>query len=97
LAQTAAVLRDAAGVVSVNTGVMHLASCLDVPLVALSGPTSVQRWGPLSGSARNATPATGPCGYLNLGFEYPPVPPACMEAISTDDVVGKLAEVMACV
>lgn len=95
LAETAAVLNGAAGVVSVNTGVMHLAACLDVPLVALSGPTSVERWGPLSGSARNATPATGPSGYLNLGFEYPSDPPPCMEAIATDDVIGKLEEVMA--
>ena len=39
-------LRDASGVVSVNTGVMHLAAAVGTPVVAINGPTPVLRWGP---------------------------------------------------
>jgi len=39
-------LAFAAGVVSVNTGVMHVAAALGTPTIALNGPTSGTRWGP---------------------------------------------------
>jgi heptosyltransferase-3 len=86
LAETASLLAHASLVVSVNTGIMHLAAALDAPLVALHGPTSPGRWGPVS---RNAIVVESPlpgAGYLNLGFEFPRRPPKCMEAISYDAV-----------
>jgi ADP-heptose:LPS heptosyltransferase len=70
---------------------MHLAALLDVPMVALHGPTNPQRWGPLGRAAAVAGP--GPecgCGFLNLGFEYPASPPACMERIDVSEVARLL-------
>lgn len=91
LSELAAVLRAASGVVAVNTGVMHLAGLLDVPLVALHGPTSRRRWGPLGLRSIALVPQTGmPCEFLNLGFEYPPGPVDCMEGISVDEVFDAL-------
>lgn len=92
LSETVPLLERAAAVVSVNTGLMHIAAALDRPLVALHGPTNPRRWGPLSRNAAVIGP--GPefgCGYLNLGHEYPAHPPACMDCITVDEVLAALA------
>jgi len=94
LAQTAAVLAHGACVVSVNTGVMHLAAALGVPVLGLHGATNVARWGPLGPNAV-AIVATGPgCGCLDLGFE--PVPCAdCTGSISVEDVMEAMDTLLA--
>lgn len=68
-AETVVWLRHAAGVVSVNTGVMHVAAGLAVPTIALNGPTSGRRWGPIGAHTRCVASPLVPDGYLNLGFE----------------------------
>lgn len=82
----AAVLANASGAICVNTGIMHLAALLDVPLIALHGPTSRKRWGPLGGRAVALAPSGGDCEFLNLGFEYPRRSVDCMHRISVDEV-----------
>jgi len=86
LQETAAALAHSRLVVSVNTGVMHMAAALGVPLVALHGPTSSKRWGPISEKAIIVDSPLDGCGYLNLGWEYPAQPPACMKCISYETV-----------
>jgi len=86
LQATAATLANSRLVVSVNTGVMHMAATLGVPLVALHGPTSSKRWGPVSERAIVVDSPLNGCGYLNLGWEYPTRPPQCMECIRYGDV-----------
>jgi ADP-heptose:LPS heptosyltransferase len=82
LGATASLLAQANLVVSVNTGIMHLAAALGVPLIALHGPTSVRRWGPIGPkTVALESPCRG-CGYLDLGFEYHDKPRYCMSAIS---------------
>jgi len=81
LQETAALLAHARLVVSVNTGVMHMAAALGAPLVALHGPTSSKRWGPISESAIVIDSPLDGCGYLNLGWERPSRPLSCMECI----------------
>ncbi len=94
LAETASVLRNARAVVSVDTGIMHVASALGSRVVALHGPTLPTRWG-----------ATGPltipvisnvegCGYINLGFEVPRDPPPCMEDITVAAVYETLRKLI---
>lgn len=78
-------LKKASCVISVDTGVMHLAAALDVPLIALFGPTSPKRWGPLS---RRAIALASPNPYMYLGFEFPKNPPACMRAIAVEEVIA---------
>jgi ADP-heptose:LPS heptosyltransferase len=86
LHETLRLLSCAELVVSVDTGVMHMAAALGVPLVALHGPSSPRRWGPVSENALVVEPPVGGCGYLNLGFEHRRNPPPCMNAISYGQV-----------
>jgi heptosyltransferase-3 len=93
--ETAIRVARAAAVVSVNTGVMHLAALFDVPMVALHGPTNPKRWGPLSDAAVVVGP--GPecgCGFLNLGFEYSRSAPECMSFITVSEVAEPLRQML---
>jgi heptosyltransferase I len=94
LSATAALLLSARLVVSVDTGVMHMAAALQVPLVALMGPACRRRWGPISASASVLESPLSGCGYLNLGFEIPRNPPKCMEAIAFDTVVTECNQLL---
>lgn len=86
LPDTISLLRGARLLISVNTGIMHIAAALNLPLVALHGPTSTRRWGPLSDKAVSIVSKLPGCGYLHLGFEYPGDPPDCMGAIAVEEV-----------
>jgi heptosyltransferase I len=73
-------------VVSVNTGIMHLAALLGAVTISLEGPTPVHRWGPIGPRASSVvTPLQG-CGFLDLGFEYDGERADCMEGITVDAV-----------
>jgi ADP-heptose:LPS heptosyltransferase len=86
LRETTAILARASFVVSVDTGLMHMAAALRVPVVALHGPSPSKRWGPVSQAAIVVeSPITG-CGYINHGWESLPDTPACMEGISFEMV-----------
>ncbi len=81
-----AVLQHCRVVISVNTGVMHLAAIVGARVVCLSGPTNNARWGPI-GPHVAGIQAPGPgCGYLNLGFEFDGRATDCMERITVDMV-----------
>ncbi|NNN19523.1 MAG: glycosyltransferase family 9 protein [Acidimicrobiaceae bacterium] len=95
LAQTVRVLAEAAAVISVNTGIMHVAAALGCPLVALHGPTNPRRWGPLSNCAVIVGPGADKGGaYLDLGYEYPLHAKNIMENIEVKDVLNGLANVL---
>ena len=72
--------------ISVDTGIMHLASALGCNLVSLHGPTSPKRWGPLNSNAIHlyGNMSCSPC--LSLGFESNCRDPKCMDAISVEEV-----------
>jgi heptosyltransferase III len=80
-------------VVSVNTGLMHLAAAVGAPTVGLNGPTAAHRWGPLGARAASVNSTYAGCGYLNLGFEYHGRREDCMDGISVDAVVAAIEEV----
>ena len=63
-------LAEARCVISVNTGVMHLAAAAGAATIALNGPTSAVRWGPVGPDVTCIDSLLPGCGYLNLGFEY---------------------------
>jgi heptosyltransferase I len=88
LRETLRLLARADLVVSVDTGVMHMAAALGVSLVALHGPSSPRRWGPIGEKATVVEAATSGCGFLSLGFEKAPGAPPCMNAISYGRVKG---------
>ena len=85
------VLARSRGVVSVNTGTMHLAAAVGAPTVALNGPTSERRWGPLGERAVSVNSTYEGCGYLNLGSEYAGKREDCMLGISVDRVLDATA------
>jgi len=86
LEDTAALLAQAELVVSVDTGTAHMAAALGAPLVALFGPTRVERWRPIGPQVTVVQAADPRCGYISLGFETPPVGVDCMDGVSVDAV-----------
>lgn len=85
--ETVSWLQHARGVVSVNTGVMHVAAALTIPTIALNGPTSGRRWGPVGAHTRCVASPMVPDGYLNLGFERDDRFRDCMHAITVEMVL----------
>jgi len=83
------ILKSASLVVSVNTGIMHLAAILGAPTVGINGPTADHRWGPRGPLAVSVAKKEG-CGFLNLGFEFDGNPTDCMARISVDDVLSAI-------
>ncbi|MCP5467655.1 MAG: glycosyltransferase family 9 protein [Deltaproteobacteria bacterium] len=98
LQQTANLLSDADLVISVNTGIMHLAAACGVPLIALNGPTSSLRWGPLGDQTKTLNlNATSPsAGCLHLGFEYDKKDPNSLDTISVKQVEDAVEKMLKC-
>jgi ADP-heptose:LPS heptosyltransferase len=94
LSATAALIAGSRMVVSVDTGVLHLAAALNLPLVGLHGPTHSKRWGAVSDKAISIDSPAPKAGYLNLGFERPAKPPKCMEAIAYETVMGHCRKIL---
>jgi hypothetical protein len=68
LAQTACLLRTAKAVVSVNTGIMHLAALLGVPTIGLSDPLTLHAGDPTDRKLCLWFPPKVPYAYLKLGL-----------------------------
>jgi heptosyltransferase-3 len=83
----ARMLLKARVVVSVNTGVMHLAAIVSAPTVSINGPNRNGRWGPIGPKALGIEAPGEGCGYLHLGFNFDGHATDCMERITVDMVV----------
>lgn len=94
LSELAGLLRESLAVVSVNTSVMHLAAIVGAPTVALHGPSSPVRWGPLGPRVVSVTSTLPGCGFLNHGFEYDGHREDCMLGISVDAVVKAVGRLL---
>ena len=90
--ETLALINSAKLVISVNTGVMHLAACSKVNVICLNGPTSAKRWGPVNDNSIsiNSKHKDAPC--LHFGFEYScgNSDCNCMALISVQEVIEKV-------
>jgi ADP-heptose:LPS heptosyltransferase len=80
-----------------DTGPMHLASVMGTPVVALFGPSHVERYGPLATHQRilRVDIHCSPCGRVRL----PPERcrghvPDCMDGIQVDAVVRAATELL---
>lgn len=94
LQETALLLSAARAVVSVNTGIAHLADHLMVPTIALNGPTNSKRWGVIGEKSKNIDVARlDGGGFLSLGFEYPKNPKYIMNQISVQQVESALRDI----
>ena len=97
LVTLAAVLTAADLLVTGDTGPMHLAATLDVPVVAVFGPSDPARWGPASERAR-VVRVSLPCSPCNR-IRRPPERcrghvPDCLAAISADAVYDAAVEML---
>jgi heptosyltransferase I len=92
---TGALLEKSSLLICGNTGIMHLGASLEVPLVALHGPTDPRHWGPLSEKAVviQSPKSCAPCLYL--GYEYNCECPRCMEEIGIEEVFGACQSLLA--
>lgn len=91
LLETAKVIMGAKAVVSVNTGIAHLADHLKIPTIALNGPTNSKRWGLVNSGSRNIdVPKQSGGGFLSLGFEYTSSSQYTMDQISVHEVMQTL-------
>ncbi len=81
----------ARAVISVNTGIMHLAALLGAPTVGLHGATNPRRWGPYGPRTVSLLPHAGRNAYLDLGFEYPPDAKPNMHSLPVEDVLKALS------
>jgi heptosyltransferase I len=87
LEQTVNLLNSAGLVISVNTGIMHVASALGCNLVSLNGPTSVVRWGALNPNSISLKSCLDCSPCIHLGFEYKCDDNDCMREITTAAVL----------
>jgi ADP-heptose:LPS heptosyltransferase len=85
--RTANLLKSSRLVISVDTGIMHMASALGCNLVALHGPTSPKRWGPLNNNSVTVKSAQSCSPCLNLGFDFKCADAKCMSEISVQEVL----------
>lgn len=89
----AGAIERAAGVVSVDTGVLHLAAALGAPTIGLHGPTRAARWGGVGAHGIDTPhPAGGP---ILFGFEPVLEGGALMAAISPEMVWAALQGLLA--
>ena len=95
-AEVARLILGANAVVSVNTGIAHLADQLKVPTIALNGPTNSARWGLVNPNSINIdVPKINGGGFLSLGFEYPNNSQYLMDHISVQAVDSALKQITA--
>lgn len=88
-------LKRARVVVSVNTGVMHLAAVVGARTVSINGPNRNGRWGPIGPHAIGVEAPGSGCGYLHLGFEFDGRPSDCMERITPETIARAVREIEA--
>ena len=84
--QLAAALKKSRLLITVDTGILHLASALNIRTIALHGPTRSARWG---GRATNIVSLDAPhsqAGFIHLGFENNSGAGEIMQTLNVDTV-----------
>ncbi|MFQ3566075.1 MAG: WecB/TagA/CpsF family glycosyltransferase [Aggregatilineales bacterium] len=93
LGQLAALLEGADLFIGADSGVMHLAAALRVPLVAIFGPSNPAAWAPWSLDSPavilSSAPECSPCSYVEHGLGARLGCPArtCMRMVTTKQVL----------
>lgn len=95
LSELAAALKQTRLLVTVDTGVLHLASALGTPLVGLYGPSDPRQWGALGPNSRNVRAPHPDAGFAPLGFERNANGPAIMPTLTVDAVMAAARAVLA--
>jgi heptosyltransferase-1 len=86
LTQIAGVLQKAQGVVTVDTGLGHLATALGIPTVALFGPTDPARSGMKGGRNLSVDYPCAPCFGRKCVYQNQDIQPPCFTTLSVERV-----------
>ena len=92
--ETAQFLRKAKCIISVNTGIMHLAGALNLPTFCLHGPTNPNRWGAVGKNVYSFSPLQSGHFCLHLGYEKICPKCRCMDQILPEKVFAKIKPVL---
>ena len=93
LLELAAVLKESVAVVSVNTGVMHMAALTGAPTAGLHGPTNPVHWGPVGKNAA-AVCHKGIERYADLGSAKVVDPATYTCHVDVDEVLDAIRSLM---
>ena len=88
-------LKSARLLITVDTGVLHLASTVAVPMIALHGPTASGRWGARNRAARSLNAPHPSAGFVHFGFEHVADGLAIMRSLSVDAVLEAATSMLA--
>jgi len=95
------ILRNSSAIVVHDSGLMHLSNLLNIPLIALYGPTDFTRTAPLGVKSKILFSKKNKCWAAMYGFQIDEddlnknhEPYECMEGISAHDVIEKLEEII---
>lgn len=91
LKKTIELLSQMKMLISVNTGILHLAAAMRVPVLGLHGPTNPKRWGPVGSKHVSVISNHPKAAQLNLGFEYDSME-GVMDQLSLAKVLDGVAE-----
>jgi len=91
---TARLLKSSKLVISIDTGIMHLASALNCNLISIHGPTSPDRWGPLGSNSYSIflNKDCSPC--ISLGFETNCQNNICIQDIETNKILSIVEKII---
>jgi ADP-heptose:LPS heptosyltransferase len=92
LRETCEVLYDSDLVISVDTGVVHIAAALECNIVSLHGPAPISRWGPISNHAICLEPSKDCSGCVYLGFEPCVKNRQCINDITVAQVINAIEQ-----
>jgi N-acetylglucosaminyldiphosphoundecaprenol N-acetyl-beta-D-mannosaminyltransferase len=93
LPELAAVIRQADVFIGADSGVVHIAAAVGVPVVAIFGPSNHHAWGPWLPDGQvvilRSDPLCSPCSYVGHGIGLREGCPArtCMRLVTTEGVV----------
>ena len=88
------IMQGAIFLVSVNTGIMHFGAALNLPVIALNGPTSPVRWGPLGDKCLSVQSGVSCQPCISLGFETKCQEPKCMRQLTVEQVMQAVEKLM---
>lgn len=100
LTQLADILRSADVYIGADSGVLHLATAVRTPVVAIFGPSNYRAWGPWApgGTAvvLRSAPECSPCSYVGNGIDLREGCAArtCMRMVTVDQVIEAASAIL---
>ncbi len=90
LKETATYLTTCEHVISIDTGIMHLAAAIGCHVISLHGPTSEKRWGAVGENVTVIKPTYEYTPCINFGYESTCKTNTCMKSITVDRVINAI-------